>query len=192
MTDTKFKEGMAMMCEIYGREITDLLLKSYWMVLKGLSDEQFEKAVTDVISSRVYSSMPLPAEIIGKVLGDQPLQAWLESRKPVAIHGAYMSIRYADPVIHSVIEAMGGWPTFCYITDEEKPFKQRDFERLYKLMAEKKEHPDYVCGTHEQGLVDLTGDETQVIADHKNTQLRIKGNDDDDFTQSVRKIEPSR
>lgn len=64
LNKTIFDESMEMLCEIYQREPSKLLLKVYYLVLQNMSDQEFEKSVKIVLETRKYSTFPLPAEIL--------------------------------------------------------------------------------------------------------------------------------
>ena len=65
--------------------------------------------------------------------------------------GNYQSVQFDDPVIHSTVEAMGGWQQFCSMLTEEEKWKVREFERLYVVISARQSanHPKYLPGTHE-------------------------------------------
>jgi len=58
-------------------------------------------------------------------------------------------VRFDDPVIHAVIEAMGGWVRLAgdMKADEEK-WKQKEFERLYQVLSKNPRDnvPSYLPG----------------------------------------------
>ena len=57
-----------------------------------------------------------------------------------------MSVKFDDPVIHSVIESMGGWEALCSIENAEMKWKRKEFENLYPIMAKREAHPDRLIG----------------------------------------------
>ena len=59
------------------------------------------------------------------------------AQRMVGKHGAYMTVEFEDTATHRVIEAMGGWPRFCDCPERERPFKQREFERLYDIFKDR-------------------------------------------------------
>lgn len=162
MKKEKFTEGMSLLCEVYGKSPSTLFLKAYWLILKGLTEKEFEKAVIGILDNKTFNSMPTPAEIKDQIRGDEALEAWLLVCKMISQHGAYMSIIFPDPVIHSVIEAMGGWVQLCQTPTEEMKWKQKDFERLYPMMQGKNRHPEIITGIHERGIVDLNKNKQQI------------------------------
>jgi len=54
-----------------------------------------------------------------------------------------------DPVIISVSESLGGWPTFQNFTNDELKWKQKEFLVRYRAMQDKSEHPSHLPGIAE-------------------------------------------
>lgn len=148
--ETKFKEYLTALCEIHDKQISPLLASLYWKVLEPFTDEECEKAFKALIyKSRFF---PKPVEFIETIkgtTGDRATTAWLEVLETVARVGHYQSVRFDDPVIHAVIEAMGGWVRLAgdMKADEEK-WKQKEFERLYGIFIRnpRDKHPQYLPG----------------------------------------------
>ena len=63
--------------------------------------------------------------------------------------GNYGSVEFDDPVIHSVIEAMGGWVQFQNVHVNEWKWRRTEFERLYAVKEKLKDHPTYCPGLFE-------------------------------------------
>lgn len=131
----KFKEGMSVLCEMFSREPSKFLLQGYYMVLQSLTEEQFERAIENILADRKYNKLPLPAEIKEMVLGkaeDKAIMALDKLEKGMARIGKYNSAVFDDPLIHAVVETMGGWIKLCSMEWEEWKFARKDFERIYK------------------------------------------------------------
>lgn len=71
---------------------------------------------------------------------------WVLVDKTVKSDGVYTSVKFSDPVIHSVINAMGGWVALGLCSMDEWKWKQKEFERLYAIMSRQSEHPDHLPG----------------------------------------------
>ena len=149
--EVKFKEYMATLCELHDRTMSKLLTDLYWRVLEPYTDEEAEKAFQEIIYTSKF--FPKPADFIealkGKVQNRATL-AWLEVLEAVARIGNYQSVKFSDPVIHSVVNAMGGWPQLCMMEAKEEKWKQKEFERLYEIISAREGgHTGYLPGTHE-------------------------------------------
>lgn len=149
--EVKFKEYMTLLCELHDRVLSDMMKDLYWKILEPFTDEQCEKAFKEIIySSRFF---PKPADfkevLCGKVKNVATMR-WIDVFNAVGRVGHYASVKFADPVIHSVINAMGGWPQLCMMTNDEAKWKQKEFERLYEVISEREgKHPDYLPGESE-------------------------------------------
>lgn len=147
----KFKEYIAALCELHNKSMSALLIDLYWKVLEPFTDDQCESAFKELIySSRFF---PKPIDFIETINGKQnnkATAAWIEVIDSIKRIGNYQSVKFSDTVIHSVIQAMGGWPGLCVMETDEVKWKQREFERLYEVIsAQHGTHPDYLPGTHE-------------------------------------------
>ncbi|MEA1937186.1 MAG: DUF6475 domain-containing protein [Patescibacteria group bacterium] len=149
----RFAVLMATLSEIFddGKDISEIKMEVYWEALKKFEINKVQKAVSDLINTRVYNSFPKPAEIIEMIHGCQDslaLKAWLRVIGAVESVGGYQSIEFAgDPVIHSTVEAMGGWIKLCDMSGKDVVWKQKEFERLYGILnSQNTTHPKYLCG----------------------------------------------
>lgn len=150
--EIKFKEYLATLCELHDRTMSKLLTDLYWKVLEPFSDEECEAAFKEIIYENKF--FPKPADFRDILLGkkaNKATLAWLEVLNSVARIGNYQSVKFDDPAIHSVINAMGGWPQLCMMEKSEEKWKQKEFERLYDVISARAgKHPDYLVGTCEQ------------------------------------------
>ena len=146
----KFKELMATMGELYDKPVTALLSTVYWKVLEPFSDDECEAAFKQVVLESKF--FPRPAELVEILQGkktDQAAVAWIKVVEGIRQHGEYVSVSFDDPVIHAVIEFMGGWPSVGTWPVDELKWKQKEFERLYVIMQRGGKFPDHLPGVHE-------------------------------------------
>jgi hypothetical protein len=150
----KFLKNMALICDINDRKISEPLTDLYWKILEPFTDEECESAFKEIIQTCRFFPKPVDfMEILKGKKQDQATIAWIEVLNAVKRIGNYESVKFTDPVIHSVINMMGGWDQLAatMTTDEEK-WKQKEFERLYEVISSRDgKHPEYLPGTHEQG-----------------------------------------
>ena len=149
--EVKFKEYLATLCELHDRTMSKLLTDLYWKVLEPFTDEQCEKAFQEIIYSCKFFPKPVDfLEILNGKKANRATEAWLEALNSIKRIGNYQSVKFSDPVIHSVVQAMGGWPQLCMMESKDEHWKQKEFERLYEVIASREgKHPDYLPGTHE-------------------------------------------
>lgn len=149
--ENRFRELMTVLGEIHDRQITRLLLDVYWRILESFPDEVCIRAFHELIGRAKF--FPKPAEFLELLearCGDQATAAWLDVFAALKRYGNYQSVRFVDPVIHSVIEAMGGWVSFGLMEERDRPWRQKEFERLYAVLAGREgSHPAYLAGIHE-------------------------------------------
>jgi uncharacterized protein DUF6475 len=150
----KFTGIFITMHEIFGkgREPSEILITTYFEALKEFSIEEISKAVSAVIRKYKYDCLPKPAEIINQITGnpdDRALLAWGKFLKALQRYGHYHSVRFDDPVIHSVVQAMGGWIKIADWQDKELQWNQKRFVEFYNSYRNKHEHPEYLGGLRE-------------------------------------------
>jgi hypothetical protein len=91
--------------------------------------------------------MPKPADIV-KMLGgstlDTALLAWSKVDKAVRTVGTYQTVVFDDPLIHRVLQDMGGWVPLGTKTDDEWPFVAKEFQNRYRGYAMRSERPEYL------------------------------------------------
>lgn len=148
-----FAQMMAMMCEIYNRKQTQPLMDGYYLVLKQMTDEDFRQSMMNILEGRVYASMPKPAEILEHSKPNLEAIAALalqDLERAIAKGGRNTSLIFDDVVVHSVIEALGGWVYICNMSLKDWEFKKKEFSRLYAIHARRSKHPDHVAGLTEK------------------------------------------
>ena len=153
MKDHKlFLVNMATLSEVFDKQLSDALLEVYWRILEPFDDSDCLSMFKRIVVELKF--FPKPAEMVNMLRGDteeRSISAWLEALAAVKRFGNYQSVRFADPAIHAVIQAMGGWPRFALMEADEEKWRQKEFERLYRVLAEnpRGKHPEYLPGEHE-------------------------------------------
>ncbi len=146
---------MAVLSEIFdqGKEPTEFKIALYYQALIDYDIVAIEQAATAIIKGRVYPAFPKPGEIIQEIEGskeDRAVIAWGELVEAIKKVGPYQSVNFGDPVTHSVIEFMGGWPATGDWLESEIKWKQKEFERLYVVMkARGGDEIKHLPGIHE-------------------------------------------
>lgn len=149
--ETKFKEFLTALCEIHDKNMSQLLTRLYWETLSPFDDEACESAFKELIFTAKF--FPKPAEFMELLRGkkqDIAAIAWVEVVKTLKHTGTYESVQFADPVIHSVIDAMGGWIKLGEMVEDEEKWRAKEFERLYSIMDHRGNHPQYLIGICER------------------------------------------
>ena len=149
----QFAGIIASLSEVFGSgEPSKTLIKIFWLALLQLDINDIQRAASDIIRTRVYPSLPKPADIIEAIRGtstDRATGAWIKVIGTLRGVGSYQSVKFDDPVIHSCIEMMGGWPDMGNMLIDDEKWKQREFEKLYAIMEKRGNHPAHLAGRFE-------------------------------------------
>lgn len=131
-----------------------VILKIWFEALSEYTIEEVGKAVTAYIKSPDFGTYkPKPADIIKMISGtasDNAFLAWSKFIEAVKRVGTYSSVVFDDPIIHRVVDDMGGWCSFGTKTEKELPFVQNEFVSRYRAFRSKPELP-----THSKKLVGI-------------------------------------
>lgn len=138
--------------QIYGKEINPPLVEIYWQSLSNFDFADVKKAFhAHVTNPDVGQFMPKPADIVRYLEGStqtQGLRAWAKVDAAISRVGAYESVVFDDPIIHCVIEEMGGWVTLCKLTIDDLKFRAKEFEKRYAsyVLNPPGSYPARLCG----------------------------------------------
>jgi hypothetical protein len=152
---SKFTAMMAGIGELYGKVISAQLTDIYWRALKTYELQDVHHAFhTHVNNPDCGQFFPKPADIVRFIDGSgesKALEAWAKVEKAIIQVGRYQSIVFDDPLIHAVLEDMGGWIKLCSVKNEAMPFCANEFRKRYLgfVMRNPKRHPKYLCGLSE-------------------------------------------
>ncbi len=159
MEDKDYKSFMTLMgimAEAFSLKVSENKVEIYFKFLKDLSLEDIKVNVDNLIKTRVYTSFPSVAEIRGETssgAGEDAAQgAFLTLWNAIKNSIGYQSAEFDDPIVHSVVECLGGLPFICenwFLEDFQ--WRQREFVQLYKQFSKQKKHPGYLPGIHEIG-----------------------------------------
>jgi hypothetical protein len=156
-----FTKIMCTLSEVYGdgRPPSDLKNEVYFSALKQYDIGTLKRGIERMVMTRVFPSFPKPGEIVHEIDGskeERGVSAWGKVVDAIRRVGPYQSVSFDDPIIHAVIDFMGGWPATGDWLEEELKWKQKEFERLYSIMEARGSDKKYLPGIHE-----MTNDATQ-------------------------------
>lgn len=184
--EVKFAELMAVLVEVFddGRPPSRLKMEVYYKSLEQFDISEIDRAIKVLIHTRTTASFPKPAEIIQEIKGtvaNAATSAWLEVLGAVKRVGHYQGVRFSDPIIHFVIEAMGGWIKLAGgMTTEEEKWKQKEFEKLYEVLSRspRGKCPEYLPGWCElQNRANGYAIEPEVVQIGDKSKKQITGGD---------------
>jgi len=79
--------------------------------------------------------MPRISNIVEIIRGsgeDLALAALIKVETAMSRHGSYATVVFDDPVIHAVIDELGGWVRTCQLTENEFTWWKKDFRERYR------------------------------------------------------------
>lgn len=143
----KFHDGIVGVMGFYGKNVSSFALDVWWTALKGHN----LPAVVDAFNRHLANPdtgqfPPKPADIIRMLQGstqDSALRAWAKVDQAVRRIGTYSDVVFDDPIIHRVIQDMGGWIGLGSKNEDEWPFVAKEFENRYRGFKARSETPDY-------------------------------------------------
>jgi len=154
MTKKCFIKGVALFLATFANvKIKDETQELWYELLKDLSDEQFLYAVKKICLEvrEFYPTTNFIALIRDQFkidMEEEALFAWETVTKTMTEVGSYRSVKFDNPIIHSVIQIMAiSWEEFCQIPLDK--WLQKEFINNYKIMASKDSHPEYLKGVFE-------------------------------------------
>lgn len=181
-----FGRLMIGMGELYRCQVSKMLIKIYWDVLKLFCWEDVQKAfeahVKDPDSGQF---MPKPADVVRVIRGNsqcQGLQAWTKVEKAIRLVGPYRSVVFDDPIIHSVTQDMGGWIRLCLTLQKDLPFIAKEFQTRYTSHRYQAPlcYPNYLTGLneHQNALAGFNIDPPVLLGDEAKASLVLSHNRD--------------
>jgi len=166
-------------------EANEIVYELFYESVKNFGFDAVKKAFSIHIQNPDNGQwMPKPADIIRIISGtskDNSQVAWANVKKSISVVGSYQTVVFDDPIIHRVIQDMGGWISLCYTYLDELPFKGNEFKTRYTAYKSSGETPDYpakLYGLHEsenstKGLIEHIT-EPVFIGDHEKAKQVLK------------------
>lgn len=136
----------------YGKDVSKFALGVWWQACERFEFEQVSKALTrHAMDPERGQFAPKPADLVRMLAGtatDRAQIGWGKACDAMQRVGAYQDVVFDDPVIHAVIEDLGGWPKFCRSSLDELSYVQHRFTESYRAYAgrESVEYPRRLAG----------------------------------------------
>lgn len=178
---TPFAEMLSAVYTFYGKDMSEAALGIWWTVMEPFDLAAVRKAMGQhAVNPDNGQWLPKPADIV-KMLGgstlDSALVAWSKLDRAIQSVGTYLTVVFDDPIIHRVVEEMGGWTLLGRTKERDWPFRQNEFVnryRGYKMRGETPPYPPRLIGIHDgenasngfsvdEGNVRLIGDRTVAM-----------------------------
>jgi len=132
----EFIEIMTGLAGIFNHALSRIQINLYFDALRDLDFKDVKRAAN--IVARTCKFFPKPVEFREQILPNLDAQASLAYDK---LHEAYLrfspyhSVIFDDPVIHAVVNSLGGWLKLASLTIDEAKWYRKDFEAKYKHYA---------------------------------------------------------
>lgn len=151
----------------YKQPFNDFVGNVWWESLKTYDLPSLRRAFSrHAVNPDNGQFAPKPADIVrmmGGTSGDAAMSAWSKVERAVRSVGQYVSIVFDDPLIHRVVEDMGGWVKMASCPSEDDfIFVGKEFQNRYRGFAMRSERPDYPAGLI--GLAQATNREQGKVA----------------------------
>lgn len=162
----QFRKLLEGVFDFYGKPVSEFTASVWWEAMRPY---EFV-AVKDALNRHAVNPdngqfLPKPADVVKLLQGsslDTALMAWAKVDRAVRQVGTYASVVFDDPVIHRVIADMGGWVQLGAASEDEWPFRGKEFQNHYRAwhMRRPVDYPRRLIGIEEadngkQGYSDL-------------------------------------
>ena len=147
MDEKVFRQGIYLIETITGKAFGKNQVEIYRTLLEDIPESKFITGINNMLRERVFSNLPMPAEIREYSLGlkeDEMMvrinRAKLLLNKGISKAGIYNDVVFEDPVIHLCIDSIGGWINFCKKSSKEvEDWLKWDFPKLYRSFSTRKQ-----------------------------------------------------
>ena len=147
MEEKVFRHGIYLIETITGKAFGKNQVEIYRTLLEDIPESKFITGINNMLRERVFSNLPMPAEIREYSLGlkeDEMMvrinRAKLLLNKGISKAGIYNDVVFEDPVIHLCIDSIGGWINFCKKSSKEvEDWLKWDFPKLYRSFSTRKQ-----------------------------------------------------
>jgi len=171
--------------DYYGKPLSPGVIALYWEGLKHFDLRAVEKALWEHTQNPDTGQfMPKIADVVKMLQGrttDQAAIAWSKVDQAVRRVGTYRDVVFDDPIIHRVIDDMGGWIKLGTLTEDEWQFFGNQFRTRYQGYRIRNEVPEYHpvligIANAQNGKNGIKGQEPILIGNEaKAAQVRLGG-----------------
>lgn len=152
----QFKQTIAAIYGLYGKELTSVTLTIWFEALKGYDLQAISAALSrHCVNPDNGQFLPKPADVVRLIDGgseDAALLAWSKVDRAARSVGPYASVVFDDPIIHFALSHMGGWTELGTRKEGDWPFVRNQFVTLYRAARGRTfEYPSKLLGIAEAG-----------------------------------------
>jgi hypothetical protein len=156
MTDHDKKQFAAYLADVlafYRESVSQFAINAWWEILKRFEFADVQRGINAHMADPDKGCFaPKPADIVRQLEGtrtDAAALAWAKVDRALRHHGVYPSLVFDDPLIHVVVQDLGGWISFAEITDEDWVFVGHRFQKAYQAYRATRTapaHPPFLAG----------------------------------------------
>ena len=172
------QEMVINLMEAYGkrRDDGDQFLIGIWQkALGGCSEDDLRIGFQNLISTRVKSGMPVPAEFfeaLHKDLYDDALMAWNQLFQVLKSHPG-RPVSFSDTVLAESVRRLGGLNFLGSLSASELQFQKKSFTDTYTVLAKQGHDFNELC----QGTYDAKPIEMASLAKRKTLRQTEEAHD---------------
>lgn len=172
----RFASLMTSLADYYEKSLSKGVLALYWEGLRQYDYEAIEKAAWahTQLPDEAGRWMPKVSDLNKMLAGrtsDQGQIAWSKVDRAVRTVGPWADVAFDDPLIHRVIQEMGGWVHMCNTDEKQYPFTAKEFVtryQAYKMTGDTPEHAPYLVG--------IASSQNQHSGQQQKLEVRLLGN----------------
>lgn len=153
MKKAEFLSEFAILMSYFKADLDKRVLGLYYEELKKYDYKSFKNAVSKILASRKYPSMPMVAEFVEAIEGDtndKAIKAWDDVLYAMGRYGVYHSVAFKDRAIMKAIENIGGWIELNNKSENDLKWAKKEFLDAYKAFSGKSYAITHLGGITEQ------------------------------------------
>ena len=130
---SELTKWLFMASDYYREKLSEGVINLWLTALSEFSIDDVSSAFGKWIESS--DRMPKISNIVEIIRGskeDRALAALIKVEKAMSRYGSYATVVFDDPIIHAVIDGLGGWIKCCRVTDRELTWWEKDFRERYR------------------------------------------------------------
>ena len=132
---TDFRAVLSTALNVYERRLDPAQAAMWFDALGDLSLDQVREGLRQHLRDPAHGQFPpKPADILRAITVSQDslaMRAWDSLVRAIRRGGHTHDVVLPDAVAHAVVRDFGGWLAVCRWTEEELPYRQRDFSARY-------------------------------------------------------------
>jgi len=153
----KFSTLITEVMAFYRQDVSRFAMSVWWESCKVFDFEQVNRAINAHATDPERGQFaPKPADVIRVLQGtrtDRSRLAWSKLFDAMQRVGAYQSVAFDDPIIHAVVEDLGGWMKLCRSEMNDLSYTEHRFCESYRAYANRGgdigEYPAKLAGQYE-------------------------------------------